>query len=292
MRIIVAVDEQPYSAQAVSEAARLARNTWPDVRLLAVSSAKAPKGAGSPGGDPHPLLPVLREHRRRFLAEFAGEDCPYPPAGQDYELHELGRGVWEERAPRRESRKDLRLKLRLGAPAKEVLAEAAQPVSDLIVIGCDQAQGCTWLGGDNLPQKMASEAPCSVLVVKGEKKIDQMVCCLDHDQVSQASLELINQMVTLYQARLHIVGLTEKDTLKAEVEKKMAGIVEYYTSRRITPWLELVEQQSLLNFVAQRARQGLVALWMGKKSIFRKVFSHGRVEQLVKASQSPVLILR
>jgi hypothetical protein len=119
-----------------------------------------------------------------------------------------------------------------------------------------------------------------------------MVCCLDQEQVSQASLELINQLVTLYQARLEVVGLTEKDNLKAPVEKKMAGILDYYTARSITPWLELVEQQSLPAFINKQARRGVVALWMGKKSILEKVLPRGKVNRLVRASQSSVLILR
>ncbi len=288
MRIIVAVDQGPYSEQAVDEAARLARNTWPHTRLLAVDP-----GGQAPGEDgSHPRLETLRRYRGRFLEAFGGDECPYPLDEQSYELREAAKGVWEERSPGRTSHKDLRLRLRLGAPAKEILAEAQELDCDLIVIGCDQDKGCSWQDDQGLPQKVASQAPCSVLVVKGTKKIEQMVCCLDQEQVSQASLELINQLVTLYQARLDVVGLTEKDKLKAEVEKKMAGVLDYYTARKITPWLELVDQQALPAFIDQQAQRGIVALWMGKKSIFQKIFSRGKVAQLIQASQSPVLILR
>ena len=295
MRIIVAVDQEPYSAQAVTEAARLARNTWPDVRLLASAPSNQPPRPAQSGPDAagaHPMLRALDENRRRFLEVFQGEDCPYPLDERPYEMDETAKGVWEGCASGGRGRKDLRLRLRLGASAREILAEAHEMDSDLIIIGCDQEHGCSWRGDPSLPQKVAGQAPCSVLVVKGKKKIEKMVCCLDQEQVSQASQELTNQLVTLYQARLEVVGLTEKDNLKAPVEKKMAGILDYYTARSITPWLELVEQQSLPAFINKQARRGVVALWMGKKSIFRKIFSHGRVEQLIQASQSPVLVLR
>ncbi|HSQ83718.1 MAG TPA: hypothetical protein VLM43_03240 [Desulfobacterales bacterium] len=36
MRILLAVDQQPYSAHAVNDVAKLAGNTWADVTLLGV----------------------------------------------------------------------------------------------------------------------------------------------------------------------------------------------------------------------------------------------------------------
>ncbi len=286
MRIVVAVDHEPYSARALDQAARLARNTWPDVRLVAVAPAKYAR-QDSP---PPEWWQSLQDYRRDFVAAFPPEQCPYP--GPDScRLERLERG-WQEWDPSRRSPKDLRLRLRLGTPAKEILAECEELDSDLVVLGCRQEQDCSWAGEANLPQKVAGEAPCSVLVVKGRTEIEQMVCCLDHDQVSQASLELINQLVTLYQPRLEIVGLTSGDSLKAEVEKKMAGIMEYYHARGIRPWLELVKEDELPTFVSRQAQRGIVALWMGKTSIFSKIFSRGRVRQLVQASRSPVLILR
>ena len=290
MRIVVAVDNQPYSARAVAQAARLARNTWPDLRLLAVAPGKPTRAAVAGTEPPHPWWPVLQGYRRDLLSAFPEDQCPYP-AEEDYRLESLDRG-WQERDPRRQSPKDLRLKLRLGQPAKEILAECQELGSDLVILGCRQERDCAWEKEANLPQKVAGEAPCSVLVVKGQAEVEQMVCCLDHDQVSQASLELINQLVTLYQPRLEIVGLTSGDTLKAEVEKKMAGIMEYYHARDIRPWLELVEQEQLPAFLSRQAKRGIVALWMGKSSIFSKIFSRGRVRQLVQASPWPVLILR
>ncbi len=287
MRIVVAVDEEPYSDRAVEEASRLACNTWPDVRLLAV----APKSGAGEGEVPQPWWSRLQEQRRRFLAGFEPGSCPYP-AEEDYRLEQGGKGLWEEAAARRSTPKDLRIRLRRGAPAREILAECDDMGADLLVLGCGPGQECSWSAAAELPPKVAAEAPCSVLVVKGEPRIEQMVCCLDQQRVSQASLELINQLVTLYQARLELVGITEKNTLKAEVERRMAGVMEYYAAREIRPWLELVERDALPAFIDRQAQRGLVALWMGKESILQKIFSRAKVRQLVGVSKSPVLILR
>ena len=118
------------------------------------------------------------------------------------------------------------------------------------------------------------------------------MCCLDHDQVSQPSLEMINQMVTLYNAKLTLVGLSDGLQLKAEVEKKMDVLLRFYHERGIDPWVELVEFASLDSFITEASRWGLMALWMGRKSILEKALPRSKVNKLIKGGDASVLILR
>ncbi len=192
----------------------------------------------------------------------------------------------------RSSRKDFNVTVRQGNPVKEILAEARQDGSDLIVLGCERGQACFWEEWGNVPQKVAASAACSVWVIKKEKDIKKILCCLDNDRVSQESLEMISQMVTLHGAELEIVGLTEGDSLPKNVERKLDAILKYYTAQKIWPRIELVKISSLENFVSQEGRWGLMALWMGEKSILQKAFSRKTVDRLIKAGESSVLILR
>ncbi len=297
MKILVAVDQNPYSAHAVGEVAKLAANTWANVTLLGVRPKKAFKADRAGGlpmrwGADDTLLKALRDYRELFLTNFTEEDCPYIQREFGYELIEVRKGVWEELYVSKSAKKDLRTRMRLGNPVKGILAESQEEESDLIVLGCNNLKGCGWEDGTIVPQKVVNEALCSVLVVKEEKKVNRIVCCLDHDKVSQQSLEMINQLVTLYQGELEIVGLTEGEELKVEVEKKMDAILRYYTARQIKPLIEVVQVSALDSFISQEAQWGLMALWMGKKSILEKVFPKGKVNKLVKGSESSVLILR
>ncbi len=298
MRILVAVDRNPYSALAIAEAAALAKNTWANVTLLGVDAKRLQKGeksAASPMGKDmkhHPLMETLRRYREDFLGYFEAGDSPYTGQEFDYEVIEMKKGIWEELRVCRAGKKDLRVRVRTGNPLKEILSESIEKESDLIVIACDKGNNCAWEKAGNLPQKVANEASCSVMVVKGKEKINQVVCCLDHAQVSQASLELISQMVTLHQATLDIVGLTDKESLKAEVERKMDWILKYYAARQIKPWIKLVDGYSLETFISQEARRGLIALWMGEKSVLSRIFPRSKVEKLVKSAGSSILILR
>ena len=297
MRILVAVDQNPYSAYAVDEVARLARNTLANVTLLGVMSRKDAKdnqyGASSTRWDlEHPLVKTLRKYRENFLSHFGDEDSPYLTTRFDYEILEVKRGIWEELCVGRGAMKDLKARIRLGNPVKETLMESQEEDSDLIVLGCSQKRMCVWANDVKVPQKVANDAACSVLVAKEGKKVNKIVCCLDHDKTSQQSLEMINQMVTLHQADLELVGITEGESLRTRVEKKMHTILEYYMDRQINPLIKLVPLSSLESFISEEARHGLMALWMGKKSILGKALSRNKVNRLIKAGESSVLMLR
>jgi nucleotide-binding universal stress UspA family protein len=294
MRILVAVDKNSYSAHIVGEAARLASNTWADVSILGILAKNTLKGKARDNETEavNSLSETLFAYRDNFLGFFKGEDCPYARHDQGSKLEEIRKGLWEGKWGSGGAKKDLSLRLRTGDPAREILAEANEQESDIIILGCDSTNDCAWKNEAGVPRKVANNASCSVLVVKKEEKVKRIVCCLDHDRTTQESLEMINQMVTLYGARLTIVGLTENENLKPDVEKKLDNILRYYLARNIEPWIELVEISSLDSYIAREAQRRLMALWMGKKSIIEKVLSKSKVNRLIKGSESSVLILR
>jgi nucleotide-binding universal stress UspA family protein len=293
MRILVAVDQHPYSAHVVKDVAKLAGNTWADVTLLGVGSKAMDIGRSSKdAGIKHPLTEKLKKYRRTFLDHFEKEESPYEKRSCSYEFIEVKSGIWEELYVCRGARKDLRVVLRSGNPVKEILAQTGEDGSDLVAMGCSREGDCQWEGALNVPQKVANNATCSVLVVKEEKQIRKIVCCLDQENISQKSIEMINQMVTLYQTELEIVGLTDKATLKPKVEKNLEAILKYYNARQIKAWIKLVETASLESFISQEARRSMMALWMGGQSILTKMFPRGKVDKLIQGSKSSVLLLR
>ena len=295
MRILIAVDDKPYSAVAVEQTACLARNTWADVTILGVPAktgfARAKSGSGLPEPARH-FAAAMDGYRENFLQCFEGKDCPYTQYEYGYELIEVLPGVWEQLLVARSRHKELRIKIRPGNPVREILSEAGEQGCNLIVIGGDRTRDCHWEHGGGVPKKVASDAQASVLVIKASERIDKVLCCLDHGLVSHESLEMVNQMVTLHQAELTIVALSHGEDLQEEVERKLDWMLKYYASRQITPLIEVVPIPSLETFLSQEGRWGLVALWMGKKSILHKAFSHKTLDKLIRSSQSSVLLLR
>jgi nucleotide-binding universal stress UspA family protein len=297
MRILVAADQNPYSAHAVRQVAGLAMNTWADITLLGLQ----PKKSGDTGTSASvsgrrkidlSLSKVMHEYRDAFFSYFAEETSPYTPLEFEYELLQTEPNVWQEFCVGRSSRKDFNVRIRQGNPAKEILEEARQDGSDLIVLGCERGKDCSWEERGAIPQKVAASAACSVWITKIEKDIKKILCCLDHDRVSQESLEMISQMATIHDAEVEIVGLTEGEKLPENVERKLDAILKYYTAQKIRPWIELVKLSALESFISQEGRWGLLALWLGEQSILQKAFSRKTIDRLIKAGESSVLILR
>jgi len=297
MRILVAVDQNPYSTHAVSQVAGLAVNTWADITLLGLqpktrsAAGKAPAGAVRPMVDPS-LYQAMHTYRDAILGHFETETSPYAQVAYDYQLLPIETDRWQELLVGRSTRKDFNVVIRQGNPAREILAEAERDGSDLIVLGCQRGEDCAWEEWGNVPQKIAAQSACTVWIIKKERGIKKILCCLDHDLVSQESLEMISQMVTLYQAELDIVGLTEGRGLRENVERKLDRILKYYQSRDIFPLIELVALSSLEEFISREASWGLMTLWMGKKSLLEKVLPKNKVTRLIRSSDSSVLLLK
>jgi hypothetical protein len=240
--------------------------------------------------DDHPLVTSLRKNRNIFLDQFGPENSPYTANSVTSELVEVESGIWEDLCVLRGSIKQLNCRLRPGNPAKAVLAEAHNSQCDLIVVG-----NSTSLSNAELSRsvkKVILEAETSVLLVAEFKKPRRIVACLDHINVSQPSLEMINQMVTLYGADLEIAGLTTHYSLASEVDHKMGEVLKYYAANKIKALVRLVEEDRLEAFAAQEAQENLVALWMGKKSLLSRFFQPRNFEKLVSGTQSSLLALR
>lgn len=282
MRILAAMDKHSYSAGIAGDLAKLAANTWADIIMLGVQQGGTDKLDES-------LAATLFKYQEKILGQMPAEDSPY--AGpSDQQMIATQNGAWEASS---RGKKELTLKVRAGDATKEILAEAREREIDLIILGCSKGGDCEWEGEMNLPQKIARDADCSVLVIKEEKIPDKITCCLDQAHVSQDSLEMINQIVTLHQADLKIVGLTGPKGLTGKnVETKMNEVLKYYTARGINTFVKLVDSSALENYVKKSTTEGLIALWVGKESLLSKIFSKNLIGKLVATGHSSVLILR
>ena len=293
MKILVGLDTTPQSTYVVKEVARLAANTWADVTLLGIETdtqqGGPPFSAADRTNENHPLIRSLRGHREDFLSQFRENDSPYTETSFGYELVEVENHLWEDLKVCRSPRKRLTTRIRKGTAARAVLAEARQFPCDLIVIGAFQIGG-----GEMSPtaKKVIHEADTSVLVVAENKHPRRIVACLDHDLVSQHSLEMINQMVTLYLASLEIIAVSTSDKLPGEMDRKISQVLKYYTANGIQALVRLVPGESLVEFAAQASSENLVAFWMGKQSLLSRIISPSTMDRLLDSSDYSVLALR
>jgi|YelNatPaOPRAMG01_1025707.scaffolds.fasta_scaffold00064_9 nucleotide-binding universal stress UspA family protein len=287
MKILFAGDEHPYSAYALNEVIRLAMNTWADVTLMAVAPADAP----TPSPD-LPLVRALQGYRDLFLKSADVEGSPYARKEWRYDWIPLKNGGWEELLVRRGDKRDVRVCFRSGSAAQEIMAQAREEETDLLVIGCTQGQNCTWQGAAAVPQTVVNDADCSVLLVKEQQPINRILACLDQSYISQESLELINQMATIHQAGLEIIGMSQSGDMKKDVYRRLIEIGDYYEDRQIQVNTQLTDIADFENLIGSELKQDLLALWLGRKSLLDRVFPRDWVGRFVSKCQTSVLVLR
>jgi nucleotide-binding universal stress UspA family protein len=300
MKILLGLDEQPYSAFAVRQTATLAVNTWADVTLLTWIQRR-PKSTvkfwdlSTYAFPESPALPLRADMLQRYgmlFLEQCPPDSPYVEESIQFHLVEVKEGTYEEIKLLRPRRKELRLRLKLGNPAEAILAEAHSEAHDLIVIGCEKGERCVWSQPKNVPQKVVNESTCSVLVVKEKRGVKTLLCCLDQSEISQESMEMINQMAVIHKARLDLIGLTRDRGIRIDVDRQLRGLSDYYRSRGIDTDMRLQEISTLEALIDSEAKADLLVLWMGKRSLIKRIFPEDWAGRLVSRSPYSVLILR
>ena len=282
MRILVALDTKDYSRTILRNVTRLAENTLADIVFLGIQEET---------DNPTPSLTnALFKYQQDLYSYFAPGESPYKNF-ESIEWQENGPGDWLATS---RGMKEFTLRIRSGSVIKQIIAAAKDIESDLIILGCNSKMGCEWNGEMNVPLRVAEDAPCSVMVIKQVKKANQIVSILDQSVVSQDSMELVNQLVTLNDAGLNIVGVKEKKEQKErEMEQRMVDLLKYYNDRNISAWIKMINSDDVKDFVTNSSKEAIVALWMGgKQSLLRKLFSRTMVDKLLETTRSSLIILR
>ena len=282
MKILVTLDAKDYSRKILKDVARLAENTLSDIVFLGVQESKKEPTRS--------LVSSLLKYQHDVYSYFSPDELPYAEFSSN-EWQEKNPGDWSISS---KGIKEFSIRIRTGGVAKQAIAVAKKMECDLIILGCSGKIGCEWDGEMNVPLRIAEDAPCSVLVIKQVRNANQIVSILDQSVVKQNSLEMVNQLVTLHDAGLKIVGVQEQKANKEdEIEKRMVELLRYYNDREISAWVKLIDSKDVKDYVTDSSREAIVALWMGgKQSLIKKLFSRSMVDKLLETTKSSLLILR
>jgi len=282
MKILAALDTKDYSKKILKDVARLAENTLADIIFLGIQENTATPSKS--------LVNALLKYQHDVYSYFKPEDLPYAEFSSD-QWQEKRKGDWSISS---KGMKECTLRIRTGSAGKQIITVAAEMECDLVILGCSNKAGCEWDGEMNVPLRVAEDAPCSVLVIKQVKNADQIVSILDQSIVKQESLEIVNQLVTLHDAGLKIVGVKDKNSSKKDrIEQRMVELLKYYNDREIGAWVKLLDIDDVKDYVTHSSRESIIALWMGgKQSLIRKLFSRSMVDKLLETTKSSLLILR
>jgi hypothetical protein len=282
MKILVALDAKKYSRRIIKNVARLAENTLADIVFLGVQEK----------GDTldSKLTATLTKYQQDIYSYFSPDDLPYGDfRGKTWD--EQGKGDWQITS---KGLKECSLRVRAGGIAKQVVQVAGEIQANLVILGGDSEFGCEWDGEMNVPLRIAEDAPCSVLVIKESGNAQQIMSILDQSVVCQDALEMVNQLVTIHDADLKIVGVDEtKESKKDKLEQRMVELLKYYNDRQVSAWVTLLDASLVQKYVTNSSKKAIVALWMGTKtSLMKRLFTQSMVDKLLSTSKSALLILR
>lgn len=282
MKILVALDAKNYSRKILKDVARLAESTLADIVFLGVQESSTEPAKS--------LVNALLKYQHDVYSYFSPNELPYAEFSSN-EWQERTKGDWSISS---KGMKEFSLRIRTGSVAKQAITIATEMECDLVILGCSSKFGCEWDGEMNVPLRIAEDAPCSVLIIKQINHTNQIVSILDQSVVNQEALEMVNQLVTLHEAGLKIVGVKEQKTdKKDEMEKRMVELLRYYNDREISAWVKLIDSEDVKDYVTNSSREAIVALWMGgKQSLIKKLFSRSMVDKLLETTKSSLLILR
>ncbi len=296
MKILFAADTMPYSEYALQELINLAENTFAGITIVGVAKSSPSREIHSGIHDSvkldDPLMEALDRYRERFLNHWKEGESPYEARDCKYEWLTLRSNVWEQIKVCRGNIKDLNVRVRFGNVVKEILAESEESRCDLIILGCTKGSQCLWEEVPNVPEKVVNEAECSVFLVKEAHPINKIYACLDETNITQESLEMINQMASIHGAEIELIGLTKGMGIKADVYPWLEKVFEYLEGKGLDVSLNYREISDFEPFLKSEVREGLLALWMGKKSLLDRFFSKSSIGRFIKTCPTSVLVLR
>jgi hypothetical protein len=239
-----------------------------------------------------PRVQALSRYREAFFNALGGADSPYCMDQWAHHWIPLRNGSWQEIKVSGGAKKDVDVRIRVGGADAEILSEAEKDGSDLIVLGCGKDGHCEWEASAATPKRIAANAAASVLLVKSETPIRRILACIDQISVSQESLEMVNQLISIHQAQLELIGLTQDGAAKSEAYTRLIQIGDYYSDKGISVNARLAEQSKFEEVISTNTGQDLLAFWMGKKSLLTRLFPRDWVERFVGVCRSSVLVLR
>ncbi|MBI3994335.1 MAG: universal stress protein [Nitrospirae bacterium] len=228
MKILMCTDGQPFAEEAIRFGAKFAHELDADVTVLFVR----PKAAGGDSihrttarrktGEWDLSVPGVEYLKRaKTILGEAGLASPLPEGETDvrHTFRESAEGGVElHRIGRRPER--VRLKLREGESAEEILTEAGRGRYDLILTGSRGHQGFASYFVGSTATRIAEFAPCSVLIAKNIRKGHNFLVCTDGSGLAEKAELFGAQIAQALNARVTILSVApEEEGLRAAQEQ-------------------------------------------------------------------------
>lgn len=300
MRILMCTDGQPYSGEAIRFGGRFAHELDADVTVLHVR----PKTSG--GDSVH--MTTARKKMGEWDLDIPGVEylkkakeilatvglTQLSPEGESrirhafrdskeggVELHIIGR-----RAER------VRLKLREGEAAPEILDEASQGGYDLVITGSGGHEGIASYFVGSTALRVAEFAPCSVLIAKNIRQNHNFLICTDGSQLAEKAELFTAKITQALKARVTIlsVALEEEEKKLAQNQVRRAEMILSQLGIKSRVKVQVGRPSEEIIKLAQE--HDIVVMGASGSSAVKRFFLGSVPLKVIEYGNSPVLLIR
>ncbi|HUK57335.1 MAG TPA: universal stress protein [Nitrospiria bacterium] len=228
MKILMCTDGQPYAEEAIRFGGRFAHGLDADVTVLFVRPSVS-RGdsirlntARKKMGEWNPDVPSVENLKRAKEILVESGLVPFSSerdAGVRQTFRESAEGGVELHWVGRRTER-VRLKLREGESAEQILTEARRGRYDLVLTGSRGHEGIASYFVGSTALRIAEFAPCSVLIAKNIRESHDFLMCTDGSRLAEKAELFGAQIAQALNARVTVLSVaSEPSGLKAAQEQ-------------------------------------------------------------------------
>lgn len=205
-------------------------------------------------------------------------------------LVHVGGGIFEEGKVYLRSDSQAHLKIREGIPHEEIVEEAREGRYELLMLGAHRLVGCRWCEIENIPLRVAQEAPCPVTVIGEDFEEGQPVLVyVGSDDPPDSTLHLCRVITATMKSEIEVLSVQRTANPAFQYGEKVSSMMDEWSrsSLKVTPRVMAGDPVEVILEMA--VHYGLIVCSSGKK---RRKNRLGKVTKKVLCGQLNVLITR
>jgi nucleotide-binding universal stress UspA family protein len=197
------------------------------------------------------------------------------------ELHLLGHG--KER---------VRLKLREGNPAEEILQEAQEGKHNLIITGARGHEGIASYFVGSTALRVAEFASCSVLIAKNVKEQRHVLICTDGSKLAEQA-ELFGATISqILSCQVTIFSVSTDASEKAEAQDRVRRAEMVLNQLGIHTLVKVIIGRPSEEIIQEAKDHAIVVMGASGSSAVRRFFLGSVPLKVIEYGESPVLLVR